>query len=80
MSRRHVLITGGAGYIGSHTVVELLAASRTGPIDYVPVIVDNLCNSCEGRKGLGSHTNQGPQFQPVFELFELQIRTKIIVL
>lgn len=46
--RRHVLITGGAGYIGSHTVVELLAASRQGPIEYVPVIVDNLCNSCEG--------------------------------
>ncbi|MCW8860085.1 MAG: SDR family NAD(P)-dependent oxidoreductase, partial [Deltaproteobacteria bacterium] len=34
-----VLVTGGAGYIGSHTVVELLAA------DYNLVIIDNLSNS-----------------------------------
>lgn len=37
--RRTVLVTGGTGYIGSHTVVELLAAGRD------VVIVDNLCNS-----------------------------------
>lgn len=36
---RSVLVTGGAGYIGSHTCVELLAAG------YTPVIVDNLVNS-----------------------------------
>ena len=35
----HILVTGGAGYIGSHTCVELLAAGFT------PVIVDNLVNS-----------------------------------
>ncbi len=34
-----ILVTGGAGYIGSHTCVELLAAG------YEVVIVDNLCNS-----------------------------------
>lgn len=34
-----ILVTGGAGYIGSHTVVELLAAG------YEVVIVDNLVNS-----------------------------------
>lgn len=34
-----VLVTGGAGYIGSHTVVELFSAGHT------PVIVDNFCNS-----------------------------------
>ena len=33
------LVTGGAGYIGSHTCVELLNAGFT------PIIVDNLCNS-----------------------------------
>ena len=36
-----VLVTGGAGYIGSHTCVELLAAG------YEVVVIDNLCNSKE---------------------------------
>ncbi|HPV49205.1 MAG TPA: UDP-glucose 4-epimerase GalE [Smithellaceae bacterium] len=35
----HVLITGGTGYIGSHTIVALISAG------YDPVIVDNLSNS-----------------------------------
>ncbi len=34
-----ILVTGGTGYIGSHTVVELINAG------YDIVIVDNLCNS-----------------------------------
>ena len=34
-----ILITGGAGYIGSHTVVALLEGG------FEPVIVDNYCNS-----------------------------------
>ena len=34
-----ILVTGGTGYIGSHTVVELLKN------DYKVVILDNLCNS-----------------------------------
>jgi UDP-glucose 4-epimerase len=38
-SLKKVLVTGGAGYIGSHTCVELCAAG------YEPVIIDNLCNS-----------------------------------
>ncbi|GGC24295.1 UDP-glucose 4-epimerase [Parapedobacter defluvii] len=37
-----ILVTGGTGYIGSHTVVELLRAG------YTPVIVDNLVNSNAG--------------------------------
>ncbi|MEE0944850.1 MAG: UDP-glucose 4-epimerase GalE [Clostridia bacterium] len=36
-----ILVTGGAGYIGSHTCVELLNAG------YEIVVIDNLCNSCE---------------------------------
>ena len=36
-----VLVTGGAGYIGSHTCIELLNAG------YDVVVADNLCNSCE---------------------------------
>jgi UDP-glucose 4-epimerase len=36
-----VLVTGGAGYIGSHTCLELLQA------DHEVLVVDNLCNSKE---------------------------------
>lgn len=36
---KKILVTGGAGYIGSHTVVELLLAG------YHPIIFDNLSNS-----------------------------------
>lgn len=36
-----ILVTGGAGYIGSHTVVELVNAG------YTPVIIDNFSNSEE---------------------------------
>ena len=38
---RKIIITGGAGYIGSHTVVELYKSGFT------PIIIDNLCNSSE---------------------------------
>ncbi|MBY8033589.1 UDP-glucose 4-epimerase GalE [Vibrio fluvialis] len=34
-----VLITGGMGYIGSHTCVQMIAAGMT------PIMVDNLCNA-----------------------------------
>lgn len=38
-SKQTVLVTGGVGYIGSHTVLELLNAG------YDVIVVDNLCNS-----------------------------------
>lgn len=35
----HILVTGGSGYIGSHTVVELLSEGHS------VTVIDNLCNS-----------------------------------
>ena len=37
----HILVTGGTGYIGSHTVVELVQEGHS------VVVVDNLVNSSE---------------------------------
>lgn len=34
----HLLVTGGAGYIGAHTLIELIAAG------YEPLVLDNLSN------------------------------------
>ncbi|ELR71457.1 UDP-glucose 4-epimerase [Fulvivirga imtechensis AK7] len=39
MQKGKILVTGGAGYIGSHTCVELVSAG------YTPIIVDNFSNS-----------------------------------
>lgn len=36
---KNILVTGGLGYIGAHTVVELVAAG------YQPIVIDNLVNS-----------------------------------
>jgi UDP-glucose 4-epimerase len=39
MTKPTILVTGGAGYIGSHTCVALIEAG------YTPLVLDNLCNS-----------------------------------
>ena len=55
-----ILVTGGAGYIGSHTIIELLAA------DYNVVVVDNLCNSSiETLKRIDAITNCNVAFYDV---------------
>ena len=56
----NILVTGGLGYIGSHTVVELLQA------DYDVFIVDNLSNSTiDVLDKIESITNKRPEFKEV---------------
>ena len=60
-----ILVTGGTGYIGSHTVCELLNN------DYEVVIVDNLCNSKrEVVESIKEITNKDVTF------YELDLRNK----
>jgi len=56
-SGKTVLVTGGAGYIGSHTCVELLASG------YTVVVVDNLDNSSlESLRRVETITGRQPLF------------------
>jgi len=55
-----ILVTGGTGYIGSHTVVELLAEGNE------VVIIDNLSNSePEVLDGIRAITGQKPHFEKI---------------
>ncbi|MGH1359070.1 MAG: UDP-glucose 4-epimerase GalE [Burkholderiaceae bacterium] len=54
--KQHVLVTGGAGYIGSHTVVELINAGHSA------VVLDNLSNaSAESLNRVERITGQRPR-------------------
>src|SRR5210317_314022 len=45
VQQQRILVTGGCGYIGSHTLVSLLSSTTT---HYSVVVIDNLANSsCE---------------------------------
>jgi UDP-glucose 4-epimerase len=53
-----IIVTGGTGYIGSHTAVELMEAG------YDVLIIDNLSNSHIGvLEGIGKITGRRPYFQ-----------------
>ena len=53
----NILVTGGAGYIGSHTVVELMNAG------YHPIIVDDLSNAhYSAVDRIGKITGKAPDF------------------
>ena len=47
VTKKRILVTGGCGYIGSHTIVSLLDPSTTSTtgVEYSVVVVDNLVNS-----------------------------------
>lgn len=64
----NILVTGGTGYIGSHTVVELMHEG------YDVVIIDNLCNSSiETLDGIETITG----IRPKFEQFDICDRQKV---
>ena len=56
----NILVTGGAGYIGSHTCVALLEAGHT------VIVMDNLCNSdAETLKRVKKITNKDIVFYQI---------------
>jgi UDP-glucose 4-epimerase len=61
--QKRILVTGGTGYIGSHTVVELINSG------YEPILIDNLYNSrlsvLDGIEGITGK-------RPAFENFDLR--------
>lgn len=65
---KKILVTGGLGFIGSHTVVELQQAG------YEVVIIDNLYNSkIEVLDSITSITSIKPSY------FNIDLRNKIAV-
>lgn len=60
-----ILVTGGAGFIGSHVCVELINSG------YLPIVVDNLCNS---KKESLKRVAQIAGVEPVF--YEVDINDK----
>lgn len=65
---KQILVTGGTGFIGSHTVVELQNAG------YEVVIVDSLANSgIEALEGIEKITG----IKPIFEQFDLTDSSKV---
>ena len=63
-----ILVTGGLGFIGSHTVVELLSEG------YEVVIIDDLSNSSiDVLDGIKSITGKSPIFEKI-DLKEFRIK------
>ena len=64
----NILVTGGAGYIGSHTIIELLASGHS------VVVVDNLSNSsAESLRRVEEITGQSVPFHE----FDLRDRARL---
>ena len=73
-----ILVTGGAGFIGSHTVVELAAAG------YIPIVIDNFSNSDVGvierlEKLVGSPIRfYNQDFQDINKLKQIIIKESVV--
>jgi len=66
--KKRILVTGGTGYIGSHTITELIEKG------YDVVIIDNLYNSDAGVAGrIGKITGK----KPPLEIFDLCDRKRL---
>lgn len=66
---KKILVTGGLGYIGSHTAVELQQAG------FEVVIIDNLFNSTlDVLEGITNITNK----PPLFERLDLRIKSEVV--
>ncbi len=66
---KKILVTGGLGYIGSHTVVELQLAG------YEVLIIDNLSNtSIDVLQGITEITNVPPNFKRL----DLRIKNEVV--
>lgn len=63
MARKKILVTGGLGYIGSHTVVELIAEG------YEVVIIDNLSNT---QKTVLERIEEITNVRPIFYAYDLK--------
>lgn len=69
-SGKEILVTGGAGYIGSHTVVALIEQG------FNPVIIDDLSNSnIDSIKGINKITGKEVQFYQMNICDENALRT-----
>ena len=60
----NVLLTGGAGFIGSHTAVELIAAGHG------VVIADDLSNSSASVIERGNDAERGEAIKPATRQYE----------
>ena len=68
MSKKRILVTGGVGYIGSHTTVELIQKG------FEVIIIDNLSNSSAGvLDGIEAITG----VRPLLEVFDIQEQEKL---
>ena len=65
---KNILVTGGMGYIGSHTVVQLIEEG------YEPIIVDNLCNS---KPEVLNRIEKITGKKPLFYEFDVRDETKL---